>query len=201
MLLVYDIESTGKRKDGLAASDPSQPMPVQIGAQLFDQQYNRVGHMKHLIQPDGWSIEPEAEAIHGISETMAHRYGVRLDSALIIFADMVAKAQRIVAFNSEFDRFIISAALARIGAAGKWWTGAAGKFFCAMEAATPLCRRQGKFGDKFPTLKEAIDDLCTDVDFQVMHDADNDIAGTLALYRELERRGVAGSVNPFRRSA
>src|SRR4028119_1323425 len=121
MRLVWDSETSGLLRDDLPASDPSQPHLVQLGAQLFDAQWRRAGILTCLIKPDGWSIEPEAEAVHGISEARCHRYGVDLPVALAMFAQLVGKASVLIAHHANFDRKVIDIQLHRLGASGDWW--------------------------------------------------------------------------------
>lgn len=197
MRLLFDTETSGLVRADLDALHPSQPALVQLGAQLFDQQWVKRGHLTVLIKPDGWEIEPQAEAVHGISTSTCHRYGVSLAEALVTFRGLVMCSSRVIAHHAEFDRKIITTALHRLGANGHWWARSMNKLFCTMEAATPVCRIESEFGFKFPSLEEAVKILCPEADLPVKHDADSDIAACGAVYKALLAGGHAIEVSPF----
>lgn len=197
MLLVFDTESSGLLKAELDPLDPAQPHMVQLGAQLFDAQWRKRAHLTVLIKPSGWEIEPGAEAVHGISTQTCHRYGVELAAALVPFRALVMTASRIVGHHVQFDRRVIGSAIHRAGGDGNWWARAAGKLCCTMETATPVLNLPGEFGAKFPSLEEAVTGLCPGREFPVKHDADSDIAATLAVYRALLDRGALQPPDAF----
>lgn len=197
MRLLLDSETSGLVKPDLDVNDPSQPHLVQLGAQLFDQQWVKRGHLTVLIKPDGWEIEVEAEAVHGISTSTCHRYGISLAEALVAFRGLVLCSSRVIGHHVEFDRKIITTSLHRIGANGHWWARSFNKLFCTMEAATPVCKIESEFGFKFPSLEEAVKILCPGADLPVKHDADSDIAACAAVYKALLAGGHAIEVSPF----
>ena len=197
MRLLLDTETSGLAKPDLDALHPSQPHLVQLGAQLFDQQWVKRGHLTVLIKPDGWEMEPGAEAVHGISTSTCHRYGIPLAAALVAFKPMVLACSRAIAHHMEFDRRVITTAIHRAGGEGVWWARCMNKLFCTMEAATPVCKIEGEFGHKFPSLEEAVKILCPEADLPVKHDADSDIAACAAVYRALVDGGHAVEVSPF----
>lgn len=197
MNLVVDTETSGLMKDGLDPLDPTQPHMVQLGAQLFDKDWVKRAHLTVLIKPEGWSIEPGAEAVHGISTKTCSRYGIALAEALVPLRGLVACASRVIAHHMEFDRAVISSAIHRAGGEGLWWKRAAGKMLCTMETSTEVCAIPGEFGRKFPKLEEAVAILCPDADLPVKHDAESDIAACVAVYRSLVGMGVVAEVDPF----
>lgn len=196
MLLVFDTETSGLWRDDLDVQDPSQPHLVQLGAQLFDLDYRRRGHMNVLIKPEGWEIEQEAASVHGISTATCHRYGVPLVAALSTFQGLVACASRIIAHHALFDRRVVAAAIFRAHGTGVWWQRCGTKMFCTMETATPVLKIQGEFGDKFPSLEEAVAMLAPGTP-KPTHDADTDISATVAVYRALIAGGHAAQVAPY----
>lgn len=190
MFLVFDTETSGLRREGVDLLDPSQPRMIQIGAQLFDGKWVKRGGMLALIKPDGWSIEPEAQDVHGISEARAARYGIPLVSALGMFKALSEKAEFIIGHNLLFDRGVVTSELHRIGAAGLWWQRRMEAFRCTMEAATPILQLPGQFGFKYPTLEEAHHFLLPALDYHSQHDAEPDLEATARVYRELDARGA-----------
>jgi DNA polymerase III epsilon subunit-like protein len=174
---------------------------VQLGAQLFDLRGIKRAHLTALIKPSGWEMEPEAEAVHGISTQDCHRYGISLPEALVPLRGLVQASGRIVAHHMNFDRRVIGAAIHRAGGEGVWWHRAGAKMFCTMEASTPVLKLPGQFGgDKFPSLEEAVAGLCPGQELPVKHDADSDIAACHAVYRALVAGGYVQDFTPFARS-
>lgn len=186
MILVLDSETSGLLRDDLPSSDPSQPHIVQLGAILFDARWTPAGKLVCLIKPAGWTIEPEAEAVHGISEQRCHRYGIDVCAALSAFADMVQRAETVVAHNMQFDRRVIEAALAKIGAEGGWWRRAVPKLFCTMESNVDVLRIDGQFGWRFPSLEETYRYYYPDREYQPTHSAEADVLACAEIYRAMK---------------
>lgn len=196
MMLFVDTETSHLWADSLDQFDPAQPHMVQLGAQLLDLQWRRRAHLNVLIKPSGWEIASEAEEVHGISTQTCHRYGIELVAALAPLQGMVNCASRIIGHHIQFDRKIIAAAIHRAGGNGVWWQRAGGKMFCTMEKSTDVIQLPSEFGFKFPTLEEAATRLAPDAP-KPGHDADSDIAATIAVYRALIDGGHAVQVAPF----
>jgi DNA polymerase-3 subunit epsilon len=198
LTLVFDVESTGLLRPGLSVWD--QPSIVEIAAAIFDDQDIEVAGFHAIVRPTRASIEPEAEAVHGISEARAHRVGVPIEGPLVLFQTLVEKATEIVAFGMEFDRKLIAAEIERAGGSGRWWTAAGSRLKCCMERATDLCRLPGKFGDwKFPTLEQAHAKLIPDWNgnrgiyqepWKSSHRALDDVEATLRVWRAIQTYGA-----------
>lgn len=197
MITVFDVESSGLFKDNLDPLDPGQPHLVQLGAQLFDAQWRKRGHLTVLIKPEGWEIESDAEAVHHIPTSACHRYGIRLAEALIPFRGLVMASSRVVAHHMNFDRRVIASAIHRAGGEGNWWARSGNKLLCTMEASTPVLELPGEFGFKFPSLEEAYRFLVDPSGMVQQHDADSDITATVAVYRALVALGAVREVEAF----
>lgn len=198
MILFFDTETSGLVKQDLDPLDPGQPHMVQLGAQLFDDQWVKRAHLSVLIKPNDWEIEPGAEAVHGISTTDCHRCGIPLAAAIVPFMELVGAARRVVAHNIQFDRRIIAVSTHRAGGSGLWWSRAAPKFYCTMENGAEPVGKPAEFGGfKYPSLEEAVAILCPGVASHAKHDVDSDIADTVAVYRALDALGRAPGAKPF----
>ncbi len=187
MILFFDTETSGLLRDAPAA-DASQPHLLQLGLYLCDPGGKPAGRFSCLIKPDGWSVEPEAFAVHGIDEARAIRGGIDVRAALVALQAFAAKARTIVAHHAEFDRKVIAAQLAKLGANGDWWARCGPKFWCSMEHATPVCRLPGEFGFKFPSLEECSAILLDDPKFRTKHDAEDDVYQCAAIYWALQAK-------------
>lgn len=190
MRLIYDTETSGLRKDGLPIDDPSQPRIAQLGLKLFDTSWKCTGHFTALIRPEGWSMEPDAEAVHGISEARCARHGIPIIAALAVLQGFAGNARIIVAHNNEFDRGLVTSELSRLKSDGLWWKRKAPAFFCTMEASTPVCQLPGEYGFKYPSLEEAHRHFYPAEPYSTKHDADSDIEACARVYRALSEIGI-----------
>lgn len=196
MILFLDTESSGLYRSSLSPSDPSQPHIVQLGFKVIDDKRRRVACHVDLVRPDGWGIEAEAFAVHGISERRAYKGGVPLPDALRNLRIHVPQVKTIVGHGIQnFDRLLISAELHRLGVTGEWWNSRGGDIFDTMEAATPILKMPGEFGPKFPSLEEAHDALCPEfavssigTPWRSSHDALDDCDATERVYFAIQDR-------------
>lgn len=190
MRLFYDTETSGLFKEGLPVGDPSQPRIAQLGLKLFDHSWNLTGHFTALIKPDGWSMEAEAESVHGISENRCARHGIPILAALTVLQGFSANSRIIVAHNNEFDRKLVMSELSKLGSDGMWWKRKAPAMACTMELSTPVCKIVGDFGYKWPSLQESYNHFYPDQDYETKHDADSDIDATVMVYKALTAMGI-----------
>lgn len=186
ILLGFDCETSGLQRDHLPAGDPSQPHILQLAARLLTVRKGEVrldGRMSIIIKPDGWAIEREAIDVHGIDEMRAHRVGVPIVTALLLFSDMVRAADRIVGHGVEFDRAMVTTELERAGGKGEWWFKRSKDFYCTMESGAKVVGLPGQFGEpKWPSLDEAIAHLFPGEVRPARHDADVDLDWTMRVY-------------------
>ena len=92
---------------------------VQIGWAVGFTDDTRPASLSRVINPDGFTITPDAVSKHKISQSMAEESGESLSSALKGFLlsvkEWCGKGARLVAHQLEFDAGIISAELDRCG--------------------------------------------------------------------------------------
>lgn len=187
--LIFDTETTGLAKEKRSPVDPSQPMPMQLGMKLDADNRREVAAMNFLIQPMGWSIEPKASEITGITDQMATAYGTHLVTAVDLFLDMIKAADTVVAHNIAFDRIVMQRACfvysEMMGTPysdpfeGK-------KMVCTMMASLnivqALPKRRGEW--KWPKLTEAVKYFFNE-ELIGAHDALVDVRGCARVYYEL----------------
>ncbi|WP_198935449.1 hypothetical protein [Chlorobium sp. KB01] len=80
MYLFFDTESTGLPRNWKAPVTDLNNWPrlVQLAYLSFDGGGNQTGSGNYIVRPDGFSIPPEAAAIHGISTAQALAEGLEL---------------------------------------------------------------------------------------------------------------------------
>lgn len=194
MILIWDVESSGLWRDELPLDDPSQPHLLQLACKLVESdlvagQSICRGRYSAIIKPDGWSIEPQAEAVHGISERLANRVGVPVKAALIAFRTFGILASRAVAHHVNFDRRVMTNTFRRANSEAAWF-GARTEFVCTMERSTDVVGIRGEFGNKFPTLEEAHRHFHPGLNFTSRHDAEEDLAACEDIYWALVGRAA-----------
>jgi DNA polymerase-3 subunit epsilon len=140
-VLYFDTETTGKLLYREPLTHPGQPRVVQLAAELCllgapTDTPTALASVSCLWQPNGWTIPPDATAVHGFTDADCRAHGLRGDYALQLFIGLLVCAEVVVAYNLEFDESLLliegqhySRPLLFEDLAG----------FCAMRAATPIC--------------------------------------------------------------
>lgn len=145
-----------------------------------------------LIKPDGWIIDPKAEAVHGISMQTAERYGVPIEAALWLFDCLSEQADVVICHNTGFDIPVISNEYKRLN---REWVFK--ESYCTMQASRDVVKipptekmiRAGFRQYKSPSLQEAHQYLLG-CGFDGAHDALADVMGAWAVYKELQKLKV-----------
>jgi DNA polymerase III epsilon subunit-like protein len=158
-ILVFDTETTGLPKDmSLPAiqSPDNWPHLVSISWAVLDSDTNSV--MKthcYIVKPSKWTIPEEASKIHGITQDKALEFGIPLRDVIEEFNGEQCDAM--VAHNLKFDMNVVLNAI--IWDLGIPFRGFAKRKFCTMEIGTPMCKLPGRYGYKYPKLKELYENV------------------------------------------
>lgn len=164
MQLYFDTETNGLPLWREPSNHPDQPHLVQVAALLCDGPDDDGELLDVIIRPDGWLIDGETAAIHGISHERALHEGIPEHEALRRFMALASRAGLRVAHNYPFDARIMRIALKRYRgqmAADAWSFGPPS--YCTMRKSTALCAlpatekmiRAGFKWPKSPKLGEA----------------------------------------------
>ena len=188
MILFIDTETTGLPENWKApASDTGNwPRMVQIAWMLADTTGKEIAAANRIIKPEGFSIPADASRIHGITTALANQTGIALIEALGEFSEIMQQAGLVVAHNIAFDEKVIGAEYIR---SGKTDLMSAARKLCLMKAATEYCRLPGKYGYKWPSLKE-VHTVLFDQSPENLHNADSDMRICARCYYELRKRQV-----------
>ncbi len=188
-ILFYDTETTGKADFRAAPDAPHQPRLLQLAAIVTTPENELVTEFCCVIKPDGWTIEPEAEAIHGITLEYANEYGIPIADALGQFQRLEDMCKGKVCHNSDFDSRIMIGEQIRGGMVPN---GAPKLHFCTMKAMTNICQFKniGRGGFKWPKLQEAYK-FCTGKELQGGHDAMIDAQACREIYFWMKNRSKA----------
>jgi len=188
MYLFFDTESTGLPRNWKAPVTDlgNWPRLVQLAYLSFDGVGNQTGSGNFIVKPEGFSIPPEAAAIHGISTAKALAEGEELKRAMEEFYAEVERAEWLVAHNMSFDEKILGAEFLRLGMPN---TLPAKKKICTMQESVDFCAIKNSYGNKWPKLSELHRKLFN-TGFEESHNASVDVAITAKCFRELKRLGV-----------
>lgn len=188
--LIFDTETTGKA-DFKNLDDPTkQPYIVQLAAALYDGR-EMVSHMSAIILPVDGDLVPvhisdEVAEIHGITNEIAEKVGIRCRAALSMFNQLAINADRIAAHNTPFDMAMLRAEWSRENAPRRDWESI--PHICTMRSSTDVCRIPGNYGFKWPKLIEAHQHFLGE-GFDGSHDAMADVQACARVLWALEDGG------------
>lgn len=183
-ILFYDTETSDQADFKAPPDAPHQPRLLQLGAIMTDLEGNEIAVIKTLIKPDGWTIQPGAQAVHGIIQEQAEAHGIPLVAALAMFNSLVEISVGAVCHNSDFDSLIMR---------GEYLRTVQKPFdkqhACTMKLTTPICQLPGGRGGQFkwPKLGEAYKH-CTGQELSGAHDALVDVRACKDIYFWLKNR-------------
>lgn len=186
MYLIFDTETTGKADFNRPPTDACQPRLVQLGALLLDEKFETMAELNAIVKPDGYIISDVVAKIHGIDQATAERYGLPEPIVLAAFAELLRRADYLIAHNITFDGIVLGRAfdihksIEAVLPPNKK---------CTMLAMTPICKLPGRSGDsKWPTLQEA-HLHCFGKQFDGAHDAMADVRACARIYQWIVQGG------------
>lgn len=186
-LLFFDTETTGKWHYKQPVDSPLQPYIVQLAALLTDLRGEELAYFTTLICPTkeyNFTIEPQAEKVHGVSLEMCKEFGVHINGAMLMFNQFMMNATAGVAHNIDFDKDMIASTCKRIDRPDRL---AMKPNICTMKIYTPIVKlppkRRGTLY-KWPTLTEVHENLYGE-GFEGAHDALIDVRACKQIYFDL----------------
>ncbi len=207
MYLFIDTETSGLPDFRAPPDAPHQPHIVSLAAWLGEEDdmsdsLRHIASLNAVVKPDGWRIDPKAEAVHKISEEYARSFGEPLGLILTRFTQLVTSAfegssdSLLVAHNFSFDHRMLlrDYAFARRDPV----TLNLLRPFCTMRALTPRMRLPAKYPGagarrdtyKWPRLDEAYQYLFDRAvpGREDRHDAMADVLACKDVFEEGRRR-------------
>jgi DNA polymerase-3 subunit epsilon len=188
--MIFDTETTGMVRWNEAPSHPGQPDLLQLAMILVEcDEWRIVSRTSLILQlADGVTIDPEAQATHGISAADCAKYGVAPIVACSLFNQLCLQADVLVAHNMSFDQSIMLTALYRLGEKPNRMEGK--RLICTKEETTDVLKIPGNYGKyKWPSLSEAYRHF-TGLEIEGAHDALADAEACLAVFRALVAQGL-----------
>lgn len=108
MFLFYDTETNTMGDMKIDADDPNQARIVELAGILTDAEFEPVKTMSEIIRPDGWVMDPGAEAIHKISIERAMDLGKPIAEIIERFdEEFFDPAITVCAYNIRYDNKMV----------------------------------------------------------------------------------------------
>ena len=186
MYLIFDTETTGLPKNYKASplEVDNWPRIIQLAWAFYDKDSNLIASDCNLIYPDGWVVPSGPFWIeHGYSTEKSKAEGIRIETALDGFINVVNETKVLIAHNIDFDLPIVQAEMIR----AKMSAQAKPQRFCTKKSTTNICKIPSSSGYKWPKLEELHRFLFNE-DFDGAHDAMNDVKATARCFFELLKR-------------
>lgn len=188
LTMVLDTETDGMVNRNFPDKLELQPHIIQIGAQLYDSDWECRGELNLIVKPRRL-IPEQAVAVHGISTGMAEAYGVGIVVAISILEHMAKLCDRVACHNISFDMLVVASEykrLERLSAFDRL------RKICTMLSSTPVLKipsKNPKYKDyAWPNLMETFIHF-TGERFDKAHDAMADVRACAAILKQLEKRG------------
>jgi len=177
-----DTETSGLFDFSKPADADGQPRLAHFAMLLTDEAFQKIDVVDALIKPDGWVMNDEAAAIHGLTTDALNATGVPVAFALNNYTAAIDHDHIIVAFNASFDLKVMRGELRRAGVADRYETTPS---ICVMRPLTDICKipNPKRKGYKWPTLAEAAAHF--DIKNEKAHSAAADAWTALHLFRKL----------------
>ena len=184
--LVVDVETNALPDYKRPADAEGQPRLASIAMLFVTAELVEESIYSTLVRPLGWSMQPDATAVNGLTDEMLHELGIPVDEVLRAYGAAIEAGRAVIAFNSRFDLKTLRGELRLAGMDDLFeqtpnW--------CTMRAANPLVKAVGKTGrPKFPRLEEACRHF--GIEAADVHSALGDALACLELARALVAAGV-----------
>lgn len=105
--IVIDTETSDKPDFKLPADAPGQARLAEFAMVLLDYDLQILDTAQVYIKPDGWSMQPEAAAVNGLTDKFLEQNGKPVAVALDMYARAISDGCVVVAHNAQFDAKIM----------------------------------------------------------------------------------------------
>ena len=182
---VLDTETTGIIRRGY--DDPAAPYLAALAMVIYDSDKERVeASFNTMIQPDGWTMPPEAGAVNGLDDETLALYGLPVTMVLHPTIELLLPVDLIIGHNVIFDIKILAAALYRADMLGSLEALLSKDTYCTMQESKSIVQAKTANGRlKNPKLTEAYE-FFFDRPLDSAHSANADVIATLEIYLALQ---------------
>lgn len=157
--MVIDTETSKLPDYGKDADHPDQPRLADFAAVLLDLNGKVEREFQRYIKPEGWTMDPGASAINGLTDEFLRSQGTHIMETLDWYASQITAGRAVVAFGAQFDCKLMRGELRRVGRDDLF-----DRTFntCLMRSARPFSKQIGREIVKAGNPKgwPKLDDLC-----------------------------------------
>lgn len=183
-VIVFDTETSGSIRE-MRGADPFReqdkfPHIAQICYAVVDNgDWENIRWNTYFIKPEGWSMDPESEKIHHISQKEIEEQGVPIREVLTKLNHEIASVDKslLIAHNINFDFPIVKSEFSRAGIFMSFPT----TIYCTMLNSMDTMR-ESHGRAKWPKLCELYS-YCFGKDIQDAHRADSDVKATIEILK------------------
>lgn len=111
----YDTETSSMPLWREPSDDPRQPHIVQAAWVHYDAAGEELAHYSAIVRPDGWTSDPEALSVHGITHERAMDEGIPEADVVEAWLAAHQAVDLRIAHNPNFDDRILKIAMLRSG--------------------------------------------------------------------------------------
>jgi DNA polymerase III epsilon subunit-like protein len=151
MYVIIDTEGSGLFDFSKPADAEGQPRLAQLAMIYADAEFNIEREYSAYVKPDGWTMDPKATAVNGLTDEILNDKGVPVSEVLAVYTEAIKEGRAVVAFNAQHDCKTMRAELRRAGMPDLFEET---KNVCVMRKANGIIPKAG--GKKgWPKLSEA----------------------------------------------
>lgn len=151
MYVIIDTEGSGLFDFSKPADAEGQPRLAQLAMIYADTEFNIEREYAAYVKPDGWTMDPKATAVNGLTDEILNEKGIPVADVLAVYTDAIKEGRAVVAFNAQHDCKTMRAELRRAGMPDLFEET---KNVCVMRKANGILPKAG--GKKgWPKLSEA----------------------------------------------
>lgn len=186
--VVVDTETTGLHDFSKPADAPGQPRLASLALIHLAADLSIEREQSFLIRPDGWEMNPEAAAIHGLTQERLLADGVPVADALGAYNAVLDSGAVLVGYNVSYDLKVMRGELRRAGLPDRF--GEVKKIECIHKLIS-VCKVPKAKGNGFktPKLAEAYAAL-TGMPLIGAHEALADARATTKIFQICIERGI-----------
>lgn len=115
MYAVIDTESNGLFDFSKPADAEGQPRLAELAIIYADAEFNIEREYRAYVKPEGWTMDPKATAVNGLTDEILNEKGVPVADVLAEYTAAIKEGRAIVAFNAQHDCKTMRAELRRAG--------------------------------------------------------------------------------------
>lgn len=186
-ICIIDTETSGLFDFSKPAHAEGQPRLASLAMIFATPDLTAITRQeRYFVRPDGWAMQPGAQAKNGLSTELLHERGIPVSDVLDAYEDAIVAGHPIGAFNAQFDTKVMRGEFRRAGRDDHFERT---PNVCAMRAAAkvvPMTGRKG--GPRMISLANACAHF--GIHNENPHEELSDALACLEIMRALRRMGA-----------